>query len=80
MMEEAISSGENSEEEEEMEEMEVDADDERQLPSLPMEIWVEVFSFLSGPSLFRWKFPTFNVIDTQWVLPIPSPPKNHYFQ
>ena len=53
MMEEEISSGENSEEEEEMEEMEVDADDDRQLPSLPMEIWVEIFSFLSGPSLFR---------------------------
>ena len=56
MMEETLSSGENSEEEEEIEEMEVDEDDERRLPSLPMEIWVEVFSFLSGPSLFRCRF------------------------
>ena len=64
MMEEAISSGENSEEEEEIEEMEVDEDDERRLPSLPMEIWVEVFSYLSGPSLFRCQFQTFTMIDT----------------
>jgi len=34
--------------------MEVDdEDDERWLPSLPMEVWVGIFSFLSGPSLFR---------------------------
>ena len=52
-MEEATSSGENSEEEEEIEDMEVDEDDERQLPRLPMEVWVGVFSFLCGPSLFR---------------------------
>ena len=52
-MEQAISS-ENSEEEEEIEYMEVDdEDDERRLPSLPIEVWVEIFSFLSGPSLFR---------------------------
>jgi len=71
MMEEAISSGENSEEEEEIEEMEVDEDDERRLPSLPMEIWVEVFSYLSGPSLFRcegvcraWRQEVHNLVAT----------------
>ena len=53
IMEEAISSSENSEEEEEIEDMEVDEDDERRLPSLPIEVWVSIFSFLSGPSLFR---------------------------
>jgi len=71
-MEEAISSGENSEEEEEeIEEMEVDEDDERQLPSLPMEVWVGVFSFLSGPSLFRcegvcraWRQEVHNLVAT----------------
>ena len=62
-MEEALSSGENSEEEEEIEDMEVDEDDERQLPRLPMEVWVGVFSFLSGPSLFRCKFSSSTMIN-----------------
>ena len=53
IMEEALSSSENSEEEEEIEDMEVDEVDEKRLPSLPMEVWVGIFSFLSGPSLFR---------------------------
>jgi len=40
-------------EEEDYENMDVDEDNERLLPSLPMEVWVGVFSHLSGPSLFR---------------------------
>ena len=50
MMEDTVSVSE-----EEIEDMEVDEDDERQLPSLPMEVWVQVFSYLSGPSLFRYR-------------------------
>ena len=51
MMEDTVSVSE-----EEIEDMEVDEDDERQLPSLPMEVWVQVFSYLSGPSLLRYRF------------------------
>ena len=51
MMEDTVSVSE-----EEIEDMEVDEDDERQLPSLPMEVWVQVFSYLGGPSLFRYRF------------------------
>ena len=39
--------------EEDYENMDVDEDNERLLPCLPMEVWVGVFSYLSGPSLFR---------------------------
>ena len=54
-MEEDISDkmSEEGEEEEDFENMDVDEDNERLLPSLPMEVWVCVFSHLSGPSLFR---------------------------
>ena len=54
VMEEDISDKMSEEgEEEDYENMDVDEDNERLLPSLPMEVWVAVFSHLSGPSLFR---------------------------
>jgi len=53
-MEEDISDKMSEEgEEEDYENMDVDEANERLLPCLPMEVWVGVFSYLSGPSLFR---------------------------